>query len=358
MVSTLQTPPHNNNNNGWMYIRNVSTGNVITALTSNKEDALRSQVIVSPPKQTDQELWRWDGQFLRNKSNDLVLDIRKGRLRLIQETEICLYTPKPESEAHNQLWGVRDGAFDVYGRPQPDHSLIYSLSNDDWVLDIQHVSNPTDEVGNKLILFPYQTMDNETQQWIFIDESTSHLLNEPTCAITSTTMFKSSSTSSIISSNNNSIHPPTPATSASSSPVTSTAHDLSSSAELFAHGLSPAKRGSQSSVTLLSIEAYRECHQMVYLEKNPRLSDKAIAMAAAYETWSKWNQERVSSLDQPDRLQFHEVDKIRACLQSTAQSEASRIFDQCDQLSNHKETALGLANRLVIQLYEQVLMTP
>ena len=49
-------------------------------------------------------------------------------------------------------------------------------------------------------------------------------------------------------------------------------------------------------------------------------------MAAAYETWKKWNQERVSSLDQPDRLQYHEVDKIRSCLQSTAQSEVNILL--------------------------------
>ncbi|KAI9498051.1 hypothetical protein BDB00DRAFT_755289 [Zychaea mexicana] len=309
--------------------------------------------MVAPAKRNDQELWRWDGQFLRNKSNDLVLDIRKGsRLRLIQETEICLYTPKSEKEAHNQLWGVRDGALDAYGRQQPG-SMIHSLSNEDWVLDIQHATHPDDNVaaGSKLILFPFQNMDNDSQQWIFIDESDSALLDEPP-ALQATAMFKSPSSSSTMN--------PTPSTSsASSSPVVANSNnDLSASAELFAHGLSPAKRGSQSSVTLISIEAYRENHQMVYLERNPRLSDKAIAMAAAYETWQKWNQERVSSLDYPDRPQFHEVDKIRACLQSTAQSEASRIFDQCDQLSNHKETALCLANRLVIQLYEQVLTTP
>ena len=79
MVSTIQTPSQHN---GWMYIRNVSTGNVITAITHNKEDALRSQVMVAPAKRNDQELWRWDGQFLRNKSNDLVLDIRKGIILL------------------------------------------------------------------------------------------------------------------------------------------------------------------------------------------------------------------------------------------------------------------------------------
>ncbi|KAI8141689.1 hypothetical protein BJV82DRAFT_645302 [Fennellomyces sp. T-0311] len=293
--------------------------------------------MVAPPKRTDSELWRWDSQFLRNKANGLVLDIRKGRLRLIQETEICLYSSKPEKEAHNQLWGVRDGELDAFGRQQPG-SVIYSLSNDDWVLDIH--ANP-DGPASKLILFPYQSMDNESQQWTFIGENQSALLDEPA----GSAMFNTFSTSTMN---------PTPSSSASSSPVA----DFTASAEHFAHGLSPAKRGSQSSVTLVSIEAYRECHHMVYLERNPRLSDKAIAMAAAYETWQKWNQERVSSLDNPDRPQFHEVDKIRACLQSTAQSEAARIYDECDQLSNHKETAQGLASRLVIQLYEQVLITP
>lgn len=44
-------------------------------------------------------------------------------------------------------------------------------------------------------------------------------------------------------------------------------------------------------------------------------SDKAIAMAAAYETWQKWNQERMGADTMP------QVDKIRSMLQSTAENE-------------------------------------
>ncbi|CDH49200.1 hypothetical protein RO3G_06683 [Lichtheimia corymbifera JMRC:FSU:9682] len=297
----------------WMFIRSVSTGNVITA-QNDLTDPRRSQVMVAAPRCIDEELWRWDGQFLRNKATNLVLDIRKGRLRLIQETEICLYDAKPVEEAHNQLWGVREGIMDALGRQQPGN-VIYSLSNDDWVLDIH--SNP--ENGTcKLILFPFQAVDNDFQLWTFVNENDKEQLDMAPA-------IKNTLPSSTIP---------------------------SSEAEMYSQGLSPAKRGSQSSVTMLSLDAYRECHQMVYLERNPRLSDKAIAMAAAYETWQKWNQERMGADTMP------QVDKIRSMLQSTAENEASRIFDQCDQLSNHKETALNLASRLVIQLYEQVLTSP
>ena len=72
MVSTA-TSSHND----WMYIRSVSTGNVITA-QNDLTDPRRSQVMVAAPQCIDQELWRWDGQFLRNKATNLVLDIRKG----------------------------------------------------------------------------------------------------------------------------------------------------------------------------------------------------------------------------------------------------------------------------------------
>lgn len=61
----------------WMFIRSVSTGNVITA-QHNLDDPRRSQVMVAAPRCSDEELWRWDGQFLRNKATNLVLDIRNG----------------------------------------------------------------------------------------------------------------------------------------------------------------------------------------------------------------------------------------------------------------------------------------
>lgn len=61
----------------WMYIRSISTGNVVTASTDT-QDRKRSQVWVRPLRRIDEELWRWDGQFIRNKATGLVLDIRKG----------------------------------------------------------------------------------------------------------------------------------------------------------------------------------------------------------------------------------------------------------------------------------------
>lgn len=66
--------------NDYFYIRSTSTGNVISAPT-NTNDLLRSQVMVTPPTLSDYELWCWKGQFLSNKSNNLVLDIRKGKHR-------------------------------------------------------------------------------------------------------------------------------------------------------------------------------------------------------------------------------------------------------------------------------------
>lgn len=67
------------NNDSWFYIRSVATGGVITVGQPDGASAtLRSQVYVCPPERTDDELWQWDGQYLRNKATDLVLDIRKG----------------------------------------------------------------------------------------------------------------------------------------------------------------------------------------------------------------------------------------------------------------------------------------
>ncbi|KAG0169318.1 hypothetical protein DFQ28_001155 [Apophysomyces sp. BC1034] len=247
MVTTL----NNTNHDDWCYIRSVSTGNVVSAnrgLVNGEEDALRSQVYLYAPKQIDEELWRWDGQYIRNKATGLVLDIRKGRLRLIEDTEICLYNPKPTEEAHNQLWGVRDDVVDALGRRQ-EGCVVYSVCNAEWVLDVQSMVD-----GGKLVLFPYQSIDNDSQRWSFVPESA---INSPMMSAAATNvseLFSSSSSSS---------------GSSPSSPI----YDLSSpppGAE-FANGLSPAKRGSQSSVTMLSTEAYKECHQMVYLERNPHL---------------------------------------------------------------------------------------
>lgn len=166
----------------------------------------------------------------------------------MQETEICLYDAKPVEEAHNQLWGVRNDAVDMFGRQQPG-SVIYSVSNSDWVLDIQQT-----ESEGKLTLFPYQSIDNDNQRWELVSMSEIDRIEQQQQPVSPI-----ASVSSPIST-----AAPTPSTStASSSPIVPA--DL---AEYFAHGLSPAKRGSQSSVTMLSLDSFRDSHQTVYVERN------------------------------------------------------------------------------------------
>lgn len=68
--------------NTWFYIQSVKTSHVVSAsrhIQSGEMEATRSQVHVYPPLQTDDELWTWAGQFIRNKATGLVLDIRKGK---------------------------------------------------------------------------------------------------------------------------------------------------------------------------------------------------------------------------------------------------------------------------------------
>lgn len=70
LIPFLMTPTD------YFYIRSVSTGNVVCSVKD--QDPLRSQVMVTPPTLSDSELWYWKDQFIFNKANDLVLDIRKG----------------------------------------------------------------------------------------------------------------------------------------------------------------------------------------------------------------------------------------------------------------------------------------
>ncbi|KAI7862318.1 hypothetical protein BDF14DRAFT_1857213 [Spinellus fusiger] len=303
--------------NTWFYIQSTATGHVVSASTS--EEPLRSQVYVCQPKQIDEELWQWDGRFIVNKATDIktYTDLI-GRLRLIEDTEVCLYTKKAVDEAHNQMWGVKEDEVDLFGRKQ-EGTFIYSHCNDDWVLDIQ----PNADGATKLILLPLQSIDNDNQRWSFIPHNESeHPLSPPS-------LLFSTSASSV-----------TPCNSLPSTPV------FELSLNEYANALSPCKRGSQSSVTSISLEFYKECHQMVYLEGNPRLSDKAIAMAAAYQTWQHWRHEHLVT-SQPIA-----PDYARSQLQLLVQEEASIVYAKCDQLSNHKETALSLASRLVLQLYD------
>lgn len=234
----------------YFYIKSISTGNVVSAITHG--DPLRSQVLVTPPTLSDAELWYWKGQFICNKANGLVLDIRKGklgddsvlikancrlsigRLRLIEDTEICLYHAKPLDEAHNQLWGVRNDAADAYGKPLVG-SYIYSIVSNEWVLDIQAAENGT----QKLVLFPLQPIDNDNQRWLFVPEG------ELSIQDTKTSYFPT--------------HIMTPPDSITSSPTYSTSSpDISE----FPQGLTPAKRGSHS--VIFSMEAFKDYHNRVY----------------------------------------------------------------------------------------------
>ncbi|KAG0182235.1 hypothetical protein DFQ29_005118 [Apophysomyces sp. BC1021] len=312
-------------NGDWMYIRAISTGNVISA--SCRGDALRSQVYVHPPKQVDEELWRWEGKYLKNKATGLVLDIRKGRLRLIEDTEICLYEMKPVEEARNQLWGMRDDLVDALGRRLPG-CIIHSVLHDDWVLDVQ-VNSADGEA--KLILFPYQVIDNEFQRWSFVSDIGHSPVPSPNLFISPTVELSPSTSSSSL-------------------------HDMPIE---FVNGLTPAKRGSQSSMTGLSLDAYKESHQNVYVERQTR-QRQIMAMAAAYHTWQTWKTEQQANQGLPDMVQNQRTrhEKTRARLQSTVRSEAAQLFDQCDQLNNHKETILSLASRYITQLYEQMPSSP
>lgn len=80
---------HAGNDADWFYIKSIGNGNVISVAASDA--FLRSQVYVRPPRQNDEELWRWDGQFLVNKATNLVMDIRKGVCnRRSSEVSVCL----------------------------------------------------------------------------------------------------------------------------------------------------------------------------------------------------------------------------------------------------------------------------
>ncbi|KAF7727419.1 hypothetical protein EC973_007583 [Apophysomyces ossiformis] len=359
------------NNGDWTYIRSIATGNVISA-RGDGADALRSQVYVRPPKETDEELWRWEGKYLKNKATGLVLDIRKGRLRLIEDTEICLYSMKPEEEARNQLWGMREDSVDALGRRLPG-CVIYSVFHDDWVLDIQ-VNSVESEA--KLILFPYQVIDNEYQRWSFVSDL--HATTSTLPMTTTNSHLHHNNNSSNSNSNNNNysnnnnhsnhaitspaISPyafASPTVDLSPSTSSSSLHDMPMD---FVHGLTPAKRGSQSSMSGLALDTYKQAHQCVYVERSGPRSDKTVAMAAAYQTWQKWKTDQLNSqaMPTPDMMlnQRTRHEKTRAQLQLNARNEAIQLLEKSDFLKNQKEVTLSLTNRYITQLYEQMPSSP
>ncbi|KAI9300305.1 hypothetical protein BJ944DRAFT_273237 [Cunninghamella echinulata] len=293
----------------WFYIQSSKTGHVISAdrhIQSEGNEALRSQVYVYSAQQTDEELWRWDGQYIRNKATDLVLDIRKGRLRLIEDTEICLYHEKPLEQAQNQLWGMKD----VSGIGKSG-KLIYSISNEDWVL----VHNDS----NKLLLYPSEPsalQQDMNDSWDFINEEDFML---------STSNHQHNSWSM----------PNTPT--------------LSSSADTYDYeyppqALTPAKRGSQGSVSLHSMDNFKDFHDRLYNEDDSQLSDKGMSMAVAYHTWTN----RLVTIKEVE-----DDESRRFQLQKDAENEALNILLNHSKDGHHKETILHLTNRYINQLYDE-----
>ncbi|KAJ8662215.1 hypothetical protein O0I10_001908 [Lichtheimia ornata] len=268
----------------WFYIKSATIGQVVSVdSNANENDTLRSQVYVRRPEKTDNELWCWEGRYLVNKSSRLVLDIRKGKLRLIEDTDICVYSKKPADEASNQLWDFQNVTDDG------EVVRIFSYSNNDWVLDIQFNGRG----DRKLVLAPRQPFDDESQRWVFV----------PTA----------------IDGND----------------------DAALSGDMPSFEVAPIR-----------VDAYKASHQLVFLEGNPHLSDKRIAMAAAYHVWKAWRQENaLQKYHDDDNRDKSSSKAVQTHLQEMAKVEASRIFDESDQLNNHKETAISLAERLVINLY-------
>ncbi|KAI9488476.1 hypothetical protein BDB00DRAFT_39413 [Zychaea mexicana] len=369
----------------WFYIKSASSDNVVSAakVATDDEPLMRSQVYVCSPRHVDEEQWCWDGQHLVNKATELVLDIRKGRLRLIEDTDICIYSKKPEDEALNQRWSVQ------CDDPNIPTYYICSQSNSGWVLDIRTGHQSGDQ---KLILSPHQTIDKENQLWVFVsaenasngDEGTESIATKSTDDAPHTCCPSHARTLVIRISGDIPHHFITEAYRFSNNPFTamnssafgaslsrtlshastSSSHSINEQDQFPAYGLTPAKRGSQSSVTAgLTLNAFKECHQLVYLERNPHLSDKTIAMAAAYHVWQTWKEQQVSLLTRQSggfaSEEQEDAETTRARLQAMAQDEASKIFDHySDQLNNHKETALVLTKRLIISLCTMTPQSP
>ncbi|KAI8067918.1 hypothetical protein BC940DRAFT_367232 [Gongronella butleri] len=305
----------------WFYIQNTITGHVISASRLIEEtgvDAVRSQVHVYPCHQTDAELWQWDGQYIRNKATSLVLDVRKGRLRLIEDTDICLYPAKPLDQAHNQLWGTATAS-------HPSGQWICSLSYKDWVLM---------QVNDKLVLYPHEpTLDDPDHanvwQWIPQDEWIS---------------TGAAAASSASATNHYPIAAST--TNHQAMPNLSTSADTIES-EFPPQGLSPAKRGSQGSVHLpgYSIDQFKDYHDRLYIDHDAQLSDKAMSMAIAYHTWSHQMLDPIREMDDEDALK----DKLLM----EAQRQAKTMLLTTEPHHHKEDTVINLTTRYVNQLYEQ-----
>ncbi|CAM0141441.1 hypothetical protein VKS41_003850 [Umbelopsis sp. WA50703] len=298
---------------GWFLIQSVLDGSCISCDRSPLSDYTRSQVYVYPtPEFTDAEYWRWHGNYLENKKSGLVLDIRKGRLRLIEDTEICLFPAKSVDDAGNQQWGIKSSR-DEYGRATPG-VFIYTLSNEEWVLDLD-IHGVGSAKGAKLVLYPTKDFDNNNQLWEF----------KPTHMIQGTP---------------------------EASPTVNTeTNDDDNMAE--------TRRRSQSSVNSqtaeTALETLKECHHKAYLENDPHLSNRTIGMAAAYYAVMQWKLS-AGKLN-PSLFEKSNGNELQ-WLQEYAAKEASVLFEKSDTLSSDRSTATKMAVSIATQLYGQQPITP
>lgn len=155
---------------------------------------------------------------------------------MIEDTDICLYNKKPNDEAQNQLWAVRQNN---EGRTPTEHPLacqkplgcvIYSMCSSDWVLDVGND-------GNKLILFPYHGYyeDSITQYWALVPEK----------EMTNTQLLPlQHDTSEMIDDDYICYH--------HSNSLSSASTDSNSTNNEFPHGLRPSKRSSGNSLPSLN----------------------------------------------------------------------------------------------------------
>lgn len=151
-----------------------------------------------------------------------------GRLRLIEDTEICLFQAKSLADAGNQQWGVRP-SLDEYGR-ETLGAFIYTLSNEEWVVDLD-IHGAGSAKGAKLVLYPAKSFDNNNQLWAFI-----------------------------------------PAELVLATPVASpTASDGTNDDDILAETRRQSQSSTNSQSTETAMETLKECHHKAYLENDPHL---------------------------------------------------------------------------------------
>ena len=169
-----------------------------------------------------------------------------------------MYYQKPYEISENQLWAVRP-ASNTQSTTATEHPLfkgptkhysnamaIYSVCNSDWVLDVCPPEVHATDKKYKVVLFPQPENTTQTQQWEFIPEHHSTevdlLIAEPDLIF-----------------DNNMIDG---APYESHTGYSSMSSSISCESIGYAHGLSPAKRSSQSSISSIS---QKESLEDVYL---------------------------------------------------------------------------------------------